>query len=149
MARLHGSKNKIPSKRDLTTVSIETIALTMGFITKLIRSNELSEIQQLEVTEILKQMDRVLQSGKKHITEANKGHQTDLDRTSWRHNFSSVLYFILTETQITSAPLLSSFITTTASPTRRSLALVYSNSLDCFTNIKHSSVTLTHSSHSN
>lgn len=69
MARTKGSKNITPSKRDLTKVSIETIALTMGFISKLIKSNELSEIQQLEVTEILKQMDRVLQSGKKHITD--------------------------------------------------------------------------------
>lgn len=69
MARPHGSKNKTPSKRDLTKVSIETIALTMGFISKLIRSNELSEVQQLEVTEIMKQMSRVLESGKKHITD--------------------------------------------------------------------------------
>jgi len=69
MSRTKGSKNINPSKRDLTKVSIETIALTMGFISKLIKSNELSEIQQLEVTEILKQMERVLQSGKKHIQD--------------------------------------------------------------------------------
>ena len=69
MPRTKGSKNINPSKRDLTKVSIETIALTMGFISKLIKSNELSEIQRLEVTEILKLMDRVLQSGKKHIVD--------------------------------------------------------------------------------
>ena len=67
MSRPHGSKNITPSKRDLTKVSLETIYLSMNFITKLIRSNQLSEIQQLEVTEILKQMARVLDSGKKHI----------------------------------------------------------------------------------
>lgn len=69
MSRPHGNKNKIPSKRDLTKVSLETIALTMGFITKLIKSNELSEVQQLEITEILKQMAKVLEAGKKHIQD--------------------------------------------------------------------------------
>ena len=69
MSRPQGSKNNIPSKRDLTKVSIETIALTMGFITKLIKNKELSEVQQLEITEILKQMAKVLESGKKHIKD--------------------------------------------------------------------------------
>ena len=70
MSRPHGSKNKTPSKRDLTKVSIETIYLTMGFISKLIKSNQLTELQQVEITEILKQMSRVLESGKKHIQDS-------------------------------------------------------------------------------
>ncbi len=71
MSRPKGSKNNIPSKRDLTKVSLETIALTMGFISKLIKSNKLSEVQQLEITEILKQMSKVLDSGKKHLTDTD------------------------------------------------------------------------------
>jgi len=69
MSRQKGSKNKIPSKRDLTSVSLDTIKLTMGFITKLIRSNELNEVQQLEITHIMKQITQVLESGKKHIKD--------------------------------------------------------------------------------
>ena len=65
--RTKGSKNKIPSKRDLTKVSIETIQLMMNYIHKHIKADTLTPEQLNEITLIFEQMDKVIQSSGRHL----------------------------------------------------------------------------------
>ncbi len=67
MSRTKGSKNKSPSRRDITKVSIETVELMFGYIQKHIRSEDLTTEQYREISTILEQMETVLQSGSKHL----------------------------------------------------------------------------------
>jgi len=66
MSRPTGSKNKIPSKKDLVRESIQSINLIVGYINKHISFPTLTPQQQTELSIILEHSEKVLKSGRKH-----------------------------------------------------------------------------------
>ena len=65
--RTKGSKNKQPSRRDLTKVSIETLVMSYNVLKNLIDTNRLTEEQKIKISLLFEQMDTVLKSGSKHL----------------------------------------------------------------------------------
>jgi len=71
MGRKLGDKNKIPSKRDLTKVSIQQVYTAIKFMEKVIKENQLTQEQKIELAELYSQMSNVLKSGKRHLDKAS------------------------------------------------------------------------------
>lgn len=71
MGRNKGDKNKRPSKRDLTKVSLIQVYTAMKFLQKVIKKDQLSNEQKIELSQIYEQMTNVLKSGERHLNKAS------------------------------------------------------------------------------
>ncbi len=67
--RTKGSKNKIPSRLDLTKASIETVALSMKYFQKHLKEDNLTDEQHNELIILFQKMEQVLNAGQKHLSK--------------------------------------------------------------------------------
>ncbi len=71
MPRTIGSKNKQPSRRDLTSASLSQIKIAIGVFIDMVQNNQIKEHQKPEVLELITKMKHTLDSGKRWIKESN------------------------------------------------------------------------------
>ncbi len=71
MPRTAGSKNKKPSRRDLTSASLSQIKTAIGVFIDMVQNNQIEEHQKPEVLELIIKMKYTLDSGKRWIQESD------------------------------------------------------------------------------
>ncbi len=67
--RAVGTKNKRPSRRDITKVSLATLAEAIYVFKKMLDKDKLTEEQKIELTRLYEQMEAVIKSGSKHLSK--------------------------------------------------------------------------------